>query len=204
VPLSEGRIENDGTLLCSYHAWRFNGEGELVDAPQLDPDTSSLKRIQSNPKSQCNSFPTQVVDGLLYVWPEAGEDARLESALKPVKSYAMQDIDEDRMWYGPWNFRELPYGADYFIENVVDSAHVQVSHHNVVGSRYADQRMTMKTVKEVSKEGFAIQNFSPVVGGNNTAITTFHAPNLVAIETSFGTARQTLELHVSPSRPGFS
>lgn len=24
VPLSEGRIEDDGTLLCSYHAWRFD------------------------------------------------------------------------------------------------------------------------------------------------------------------------------------
>ena len=27
VPLSEGRVEDDGSLTCSYHAWRFNGEG---------------------------------------------------------------------------------------------------------------------------------------------------------------------------------
>ncbi len=30
VPLSEGRIESDGTLLCAYHAWRFDGKGNCV------------------------------------------------------------------------------------------------------------------------------------------------------------------------------
>ena len=34
APLSEGRIESDGTLLCAYHAWRFNGEGNCVSIPQ--------------------------------------------------------------------------------------------------------------------------------------------------------------------------
>eukprot|EP00439_Symbiodinium_sp_Y106_P023783 s1101_g2.t3 len=34
VPLSEGRIEKDGTLMCSYHGWRFNGEGKVTAIPQ--------------------------------------------------------------------------------------------------------------------------------------------------------------------------
>ena len=34
VPLSEGRIESDGNLLCAYHAWRFNSEGKCVSIPQ--------------------------------------------------------------------------------------------------------------------------------------------------------------------------
>lgn len=25
VPLSEGRLETDGTLQCAYHGWRFTG-----------------------------------------------------------------------------------------------------------------------------------------------------------------------------------
>ena len=33
VPLSEGRVEDDGSLLCSYHAWRFDGQGALVNIP---------------------------------------------------------------------------------------------------------------------------------------------------------------------------
>lgn len=35
VPLSEGRVEDDGTLLCSYHGWRFEGEGKVVSIPQI-------------------------------------------------------------------------------------------------------------------------------------------------------------------------
>jgi nitrite reductase/ring-hydroxylating ferredoxin subunit len=126
VPLSEGRVEDDGSLLCSYHAWRFDGEGALVNIPQLEKE-DDLDRIKSNPKSNCNAFPTQVVDGLLWVWPDSGDDARLESALKaPPLCETPQGVSQDRLWIGPWNFRELPYGADFFLENVVDPAHVDV------------------------------------------------------------------------------
>ena len=124
VPLSEGRIEADGSLLCSYHGWRFDGQGSLVDVPQMQ-QSDDLKRVQANPKSQCNSFPVQIIDGVLWVWPQSGSDARIESALTAAKHYKLPgDRKKEDVWYGPWNFRELPYGADYFIENVVDPAHV--------------------------------------------------------------------------------
>ena len=32
-PLSEGRVEDDGTLLCSYHGWRYDGSGACSDLP---------------------------------------------------------------------------------------------------------------------------------------------------------------------------
>lgn len=126
VPLSEGRVESDGSLLCSYHAWRFDGKGTLLDIPQLSSQ-STIERIASNPKSKCNSFPTQVVDGVLWVWAETGKDSTLEALVTPVPHYKLlEGVDLDRAWFGPWNSRELPYGHDYFIENVVDPAHVAV------------------------------------------------------------------------------
>jgi nitrite reductase/ring-hydroxylating ferredoxin subunit len=126
VPLSEGRVEDDGSLLCSYHAWRFDGQGALVNIPQLEKE-DDLERIKADPKSNCNAFPTKNVDGLLWVWPDAGDDARLESALKePPTCNTPQGVDQDRLWIGHWNFRELAHGTDYFIENVVDPAHVEV------------------------------------------------------------------------------
>ena len=33
-------------------------------------------------------------------------------------------------------FRDIPYGWDMFMENVLDPAHVPVSHHNIVGNRF--------------------------------------------------------------------
>jgi phenylpropionate dioxygenase-like ring-hydroxylating dioxygenase large terminal subunit len=37
APLSEGRVEPDGTLLCAYHAWRFDARGACVKIPQVRP-----------------------------------------------------------------------------------------------------------------------------------------------------------------------
>lgn len=46
VPLSEGRLEDDGTLLCSYFDWRFDGKGECVSVPQISSQTD-LERIKA-------------------------------------------------------------------------------------------------------------------------------------------------------------
>lgn len=116
VPLSEGRVEDDGTLLCSYHAWRFDGSGACTAIPQL----TNADKIMQNPKSNCNAFPTMVKNGILWVWPSNDPDAVLESAVSPPNTSAADEDDPDALWLGPWNYRELPYGADYFIENVVD------------------------------------------------------------------------------------
>lgn len=206
VPLSEGRVESDGSLLCSYHGWRFDGKGGLVDVPQITEDGLTL--VKKNPKSSCNSFPTRVIDGVLWVWPETGSDARIESALKePTLSDASgEDFEhKDRLWVGTWNFRELPYGADYFIENVVDPAHVPVSHHNIVGSRYGDLSLDVNFSTKLTKDGFAIDVINPSTTESQIPSTTaFKAPALVQIDTHADEeTKQTLELYVSPSRPGF-
>ena len=125
VPLSEGRVEDDGTLLCSYHAWKFDGTGKCVSVPQVE-SIDELTRIKNNPKTNCNAFPTKVINGLLFVWPSADENATLESELTPVVHRAAE-TNKERMFEGPWNFRELPYGADYFIENVVDPGRIDVT-----------------------------------------------------------------------------
>ena len=100
---------------------------------------------------------------------------------------------------------ELPYGHDYFIENVVDPAHVTVRHHNVIGSRYSDQSLHLETLQPLSKSGFTI-GVKSVHTTFDMSSTTFNAPSQVLIKQPFGQegARQYLELYSSPSRPGFS
>lgn len=54
------------------------------------------------------------------MWSDSTDDAKIESALTPVptNNYEGEDVKEERIWLGAWNYRELPYGHDYFIENV--------------------------------------------------------------------------------------
>ena len=90
---------------------------EPVDIPQL-VDGDDLKSISQNPRSSCGSFPTKVINGVLFVWASNDKDAVLESEFTPV-TYRPADKEEGT-WTGPWNYRELPYGHDFFQENVVD------------------------------------------------------------------------------------
>lgn len=60
VPLSEGRIESDGTLQCAYHGWRFNAEGVCTRVPQAQTKKEEA-RITHQKKACVTAFPTQVL-----------------------------------------------------------------------------------------------------------------------------------------------
>jgi len=58
VPLSEGRVEKSGELLCAYHAWRFDGSGHCTAIPQSE---SKEKEKVLCSKTCVPSYPTQVI-----------------------------------------------------------------------------------------------------------------------------------------------
>lgn len=112
VPLSEGRVESDGTLLCAYHAWRFEGSGQCVSIPQsLDQVTE--EKNAANPKSCVVVYPTQQRQGLLWVWAESGDRAQLDSQLRQPRLIPELEEDSDRIEPKYWNIRDLLYGWDY-------------------------------------------------------------------------------------------
>lgn len=60
APLSEGRIEpSDGTLMCSYHGWRFSGEGKCEHIPQIG-DERAQQTACSSSRACAQAFPSQV------------------------------------------------------------------------------------------------------------------------------------------------
>lgn len=107
--------------MCSYHGWRWQGDGNVTAVPAAT--STELERIKDNPKSNCNAFPTKVKEGVLWVWPSSGSDARILSELTPVPDMSldgMVDVDPSReVVYGPWMHRYLPYGWDFFVENII-------------------------------------------------------------------------------------
>ena len=154
VPLSEGRVESNGELLCSYHAWTFNGEGECTSIPQT---LTKEKEKTLMPKACVKFYPVQVRQGLIWVWGSKGapgSDVAMEAALK--SPHLMEEFEDPAAKDTPtllWNFFDLPYGWDFFMENVMDAAHVPVSHHKKEGNnRYTGTRpMTMKRIQSVTE-----------------------------------------------------
>ncbi|MEY3255793.1 MAG: Phenoxybenzoate dioxygenase subunit alpha [Cyanobacteriota bacterium] len=204
APLSEGRVEPDGTLMCAYHGWRFDAEGKCVSIPQsIDKETEA--KHCANSKSCAIAYPTQQLQGLLWIWPESGDQAQIESKLRTPRIVPELEQNSDRVVKLFWNFRDLPYGWDYFMENVADPAHVPVSHHGLVGDRYRDARYyDMIRVREIStQEGFsfAIQPLAPNI---QEAVHDFQPPCQMRIVSTFKDGGQLiLVLYATPTRPGW-
>ena len=204
APLSEGRIEPDGTLLCAYHAWRFNREGKCLSIPQsLDKQTES--KNSSNSDSCAIAYPTQERQGLVWVWAESGSQAQLESKLKDPRLVPELEQKSDRVVKLFWYVRDLPYGWDFFMENVSDPAHVPVSHHGIFGNRYSDAKYyDMIPVKKIStQEGLSFE-IKPVSPQIKQAIHDFQPPCHMRISSKFSDGGEfILALYASPTRPGW-
>ncbi|WP_245927545.1 Rieske 2Fe-2S domain-containing protein [Aphanothece hegewaldii] len=204
APLSEGRVEADGTLLCAYHAWRFEGTGKCVRIPQAK-DAATESQICANVKACAKVYPTQEQQGLLWVWGESGSDALIESQSRQPRTISELETNSDQVVKLFWNIRDLPYGWDFFMENVADPAHVPVSHHGLVGNRYRDaQYYDMPRIREIStQEGFAfgVTTTNPTI---INAVHDFQPPCLMKISSTFTDGGQLiLALYATPTRPGW-
>ncbi|WP_019507610.1 Rieske 2Fe-2S domain-containing protein [Pleurocapsa sp. PCC 7319] len=204
APLSEGRVESDGTLLCAYHAWRFDGEGNCVGIPQSKNKETETKNC-ANDKSSAVVYPTQELQGLVWVWAESGEQAQLESQLRQPRTIPELDDNSGKVVKPFWNIRDLPYGWDFFMENVADPAHVPVSHHGIMGSRYEDAKYyDMHRLREMStQEGFSFE-ITPTAPTVERAINDFRPPCQMRIVTSYKDGGMLiLALYAVPTRPGW-
>ncbi|WP_310417384.1 Rieske 2Fe-2S domain-containing protein [Chamaesiphon sp. OTE_8_metabat_110] len=205
APLSEGRVEADGTLLCAYHGWRFDGAGNCTKIPQSQtPELEAQHR--ANPKSCAIAYPTQEAQGLLWVWAEAGTQGAIESKTRSPRTIPELDDKSGRVVKLFWNIRDMPYGWDYFMENVADPAHVPVSHHGLVGDRDRDAKYyDMPRLREIStQEGFSFGVTQGEGAPIMAAIHDFQPPCLMKITTTFTDEGQLiLVLYAIPTRPGW-
>ncbi|MGJ3249099.1 MAG: Rieske 2Fe-2S domain-containing protein [Elainellaceae cyanobacterium] len=204
APLSEGRVEADGTLLCAYHGWRFAPDGGCDRIPQA-PDPATEAKHCANPKSCAIAYPTQARQGLLWVWAEPGSEAQVESQLREPRLIPELEQGSDRVVKMFWNIRDLPYGWDFFMENVADPAHVPVAHHGLVGDRYNDAKYyDMPRIREMSTQDGCAFGVTPTASTIREAVHDFQPPCHMRIATTFDDGGMLiLALYATPTRPGW-
>lgn len=130
APLSEGRIDEDGNLQCSYHGWSFDGCGSCVRIPQASPEGPEARAVES-PRACAVRFPTMQSQGLLFVWPDENGWERARTTGSP----RLPD-DFDKPEFSSVTIqRDLFYGYDTLMENVSDPSHIDFAHHKVTGRR---------------------------------------------------------------------
>ncbi|GFP93526.1 pheophorbide a oxygenase chloroplastic [Phtheirospermum japonicum] len=129
APLSEGRIDENGHLQCSYHGWSFDGCGSCTRIPQAASEGPEARAVKS-PRACVTRFPTMVSQGLLFVWPDEN-GWEIAQATKPP----MLPDDFNKPEFSSVTIqRDLYYGYDTLMENVSDPSHIDFAHHKIVGA----------------------------------------------------------------------
>lgn len=158
-PLSEGRVEADGNLLCSYHGWRFDGSGACASLPYAPPQKEP--RLKCSCRAAVGAYPVREADGLLFVFPYCGADA--EAVAEAVPLPLIDELHDPTLkgkwkWKIPAGVRDFPCSWDGMVENTLDPAHFCSAHHGTLGNRYEDPApYDMQLTRRLSQEhGFAV------------------------------------------------
>ncbi|ACB53971.1 putative Rieske [2Fe-2S] domain-containing cell death suppressor protein [Crocosphaera subtropica ATCC 51142] len=155
--LSFGKIQADGTLMCRHHGWCFNEQGNCTKIPML-VEEEAIKTACNSSRSQVTVYPTQVKQGLLWVWPDNQETAFEDCQLKEPAIIPECGLDVTAT---DWHLSEVPVGYTVSLESSFDPSHAQFLHEGLAG--FSPEKTipitSFKTVSEISAEaGFTLKH----------------------------------------------
>ncbi|GKY98104.1 hypothetical protein MPSEU_000768200 [Mayamaea pseudoterrestris] len=235
APLSEGRIvhadangneiklkdlrkhQDDAAVTklveCAYHGWAFDKHGKCVRIPQATLELQQ-RTIQSNPKSHVQAYSTQVVKNVIFawIWPEdclqftdVSETSNQHAWRQP--QHMLANLGGETTTYT----RDLPYGWDTLLENIVDPAHVPWAHHGLQGSRQDSIAINMTTSNSMSEQGFSYEYQDRTLGMLRAGFGHFRAPYVISYEAQFQPKEDLQEARpfnltavMIPTKPGWS
>mmetsp|Transcript_21137 Transcript_21137/g.53240 ORF Transcript_21137/g.53240 Transcript_21137/m.53240 type:complete len:501 (-) Transcript_21137:434-1936(-) len=176
APLSDGALTEDGTVMCSYHGWRFDREG-----------SATIPKMGAGDSRACaTALPAVVFHGLVFVWPsprEAGQGPPPEELLPAIPGAAKGDAVRNSV------FRDMP-GVDMplLLENILDPDHGEYAHQI--------QMFEPFTFLEGVKSNVDIDYF-PARGGGGTST----VPRRVSFSQPWGDDGE--EVSITYTAPGF-
>ncbi|CAI0444862.1 unnamed protein product [Linum tenue] len=122
APLSEGRIDPAGRLQCVYHGWCFDGSGNCKLIPQAPADGPP---VQTSKRACVAAYPTIVHHDMVWFWPNS--DPQYKDIIAKEKPPYFPELD-DPSFTTVMGSRDLPYGYEVLIENLMDPAHLPYAH----------------------------------------------------------------------------
>lgn len=139
--LSDGRLI-DRKIECLYHGWQFESNGQCAAIPQLAASATI-------PRNAC--IPTfKIVEhqGIIWLWrgkPETADETQIPVS-EAVAQAGVVVID---------TVTDLPYDQNYLVENLLDPAHVPISHDRTeLKMKREDAQPLEMEILAVSARGF--------------------------------------------------
>ena len=206
APLSEGRIErNLNVIECAYHGWQFDSKGACQRIPQIDEQR--FAKAAASPLSCVASYPVVVEKGMLWAWLWS-DDPLSVAGIPEAHPECMA-----RGWAGSPYMRDLPYGWDTLLENLLDPAHVPFAHHGLQGTRDDAIPINMTVVADVSQYGFKVKFEDRTMKNLRRGTGELRAPYVLHYKGSYYDTEGNVKTNVPPfrlsavcipTRPGWS
>ncbi|XP_057432997.1 protochlorophyllide-dependent translocon component 52, chloroplastic-like [Lotus japonicus] len=126
APLSEGRIDQWGRLQCVYHGWCFNGSGDCKFIPQAPPEGPPVHTFK---KACVAAYPSTVQNDILWFWPNT--DPQYKDIIERKRPPYIPELD-DPSYTRLMGNRDITYGYEVLIENLMDPSHVPYAHYGLM------------------------------------------------------------------------
>jgi phenylpropionate dioxygenase-like ring-hydroxylating dioxygenase large terminal subunit len=151
VRLSMGSITEDGTLMCRHHGWCFDGEGKCTKIPMLTGSEAEVTACNSL-RSRITTYPTKLIQGLLWVWPDDSSTAFEDCNSKQPATIPECELDISST---PWHMTEVPVGYTVSVESTFDPSHAEFLHEGIgfFSPKTALPMQHFEVVEEISAEG---------------------------------------------------
>ncbi|CAN0911023.1 Protochlorophyllide-dependent translocon component 52, chloroplastic [Linum grandiflorum] len=168
APLSEGRIDQLGRLQCVYHGWCFDGSGNCKLIPQAPLDGPP---VHTNKKACVAAYPTVLHHEIVWFWPSS--DPQYKDIIEKKKPPFIPELDDPSFTKLMGN-RDINYGYDVLVENLMDPAHVPYAHYGLMQTKKPEVKRDREggrpldfTVKKQDMSGF--QGKTEIGAGQFTA-----------------------------------
>ncbi|NEP39904.1 MAG: Rieske 2Fe-2S domain-containing protein [Okeania sp. SIO2G4] len=202
--LSLGSIDKNGYLMCRHHGWCFDGTGKCTNIPMLSEE-KALETACNSERSQVTIYPTQVLQDLLWVWPDNSYTAVEDSTLKQPAVMPEDQVDSSSI---DWFMSEVPVGYTVSVESSFDPSHAQFLHEGIAG--FSPERaipiQRFKVFGEISAEdGFTLKHSGYNVFNKDMDATRKFIPpcfNTTIYEFSHGKSGLFI-LYFVPTKPGY-
>eukprot|EP00873_Tetraselmis_striata_P016586 jgi/Tetstr1/436850/TSEL_025627.t1 len=203
APLSLGKVTPEGDLMCRYHGYCYNGRGECTRLPMAVSEASEAKACRL-PQSKAISYPTQLSQGLLWVWPDASPERWVEAQMSAPPP-------DPRGGSAEFMMAEAPIDFTMFLENAHDPCHANFLHEGLgFGlTKYSpESAVPMRDFKldgKISSRGFVLKHggYSASTDGQ-LATRAFTAPSTADTTYIKPSGVMQTRLYFLPVRPGYT
>jgi phenylpropionate dioxygenase-like ring-hydroxylating dioxygenase large terminal subunit len=164
APLSQGRVDPEsGCIECPYHGQQFETTGACTKIPQSDT------KIPAG--TEATAFPVHRTNDLLWAFlPLPNGQA---SYYPTLPEETLPEIMDAPLW----TVRDLPYSADFLVENFMDASHIPFAHHSLQAKRSDGSPVPMQLLTSLDDKSLIEVAFQDqIMGKPRSGVVSFAPP----------------------------